>query len=192
MVEIREDDSSARNGGPVGSADAGTLPALATALITLIEHFERVDASYGDRAAIDRASKAYADYLRYARDIDRETRGQLAGSSDMKDRLPPLCHGERVWVRATVEHPGGDGRNVTIKFDGMFNQTAVVFANQVEHWPTGRLFSWGGVYPAHAGYLSAEQARAALDGAERVHTGPLSAASAAPNSPPPSSSRGDQ
>ncbi len=29
MVESREDDSSARNGGPVGSADAGTLPALA-------------------------------------------------------------------------------------------------------------------------------------------------------------------
>jgi hypothetical protein len=30
------------------------------------------------------------------------------------------------------------------------------------------------------------------DGAERVHTWPLSAASAVPNSPPPSSSRGDQ
>lgn len=45
-------------------ADAGTLPALAGALITLIEHFERVDMSHGDRAAIDRATKAYADYQR--------------------------------------------------------------------------------------------------------------------------------
>lgn len=163
-------------------ADAGSLPALATALITLIEHFERVDASHGDRAAIDRATKAYADYLRYARETNRETRGQMAKSSDMKSRLPPLCHGERVWVRATVQHPGGDGRNVTIKFDGMFNQTAVVGPTEVEHWPTGRLFSWGGVYATHAGYLNAELARAALDGAERVHTGPLSAASAEPKS----------
>ena len=37
---------------------------LATALITLIEHFDRFDGPNGDQAAIERASQAYARYLR--------------------------------------------------------------------------------------------------------------------------------
>lgn len=41
---------------------------LATALITLIEHFQRVDAPTRDQAAIERASQAYARYLQNADD----------------------------------------------------------------------------------------------------------------------------
>lgn len=92
-----------------------------------------------------------------------------------------------------------------------------IFACKMLDYPSGMRAIWGfSVYRRKPAYrtlgqnhawavacglrlfLTREAAFASIaayfpdDGAERVHTGPLSAASAAPNSSPPSSSRGDQ
>jgi hypothetical protein len=169
MVEIQEEIVSSQGCGSVGSGSRDEPTVGATAALTTEQHLRQFYVEL--QAWIDGGCGKHPVFAPY-----RSICG--AALEWQQVRLPDM---EGMWTL----------------WNAIGNQFVAAGLHEKHPFNEGSFKKWefeadGGLTFNNPARLAWIREQATRDGAERVHTGPLSAASADQSSPPPSSSRGDQ